>query len=458
MRVQTAISKLTNASKRRDASLIIPELITDSGVAEKLRQPPLLPYQVKWFFDDSRVRVDVKSRQIGWTFTYSILSVYKAMCGFNVVYNCYNIDSGKIFIGLCAKVARYINKIEKICNEDNITKTVITLNNGSTISCIPSKPDSFRGKPGYKLFVIIDEAAFRQNFPEILKAAMALLIWGGQIRIASTHNGIDNDFNLLIKDIEAGRKQYELGTTPFREAIAQGLYKKICAKNEQEWSQEKQDVWVEEQYAFYGITASEELDCIPSDFSDENKIFIKENFIKVNPGLLSKSVLSLRYWDFASTVKPESYYTASVKCDLVEDTDGSAILVISNYTADKKVARDAITLMKEVIKKDSTDTIQILEKEPGTSSEYFFSMFIDTFYEYNIKSYAPKVKKIIRAIPAGNGVLSGKIKILNEYWADDFIDIITRFSSEPKPLITDLGDCVSGLYDYYSRNLKSFYL
>lgn len=455
MRLQRAIAKLTSQTSKRSPAVLVSNLINNSDAIDQNKESPLLPYQVAWFFDDSKVRVDVKSRQIGWTFTYSILSVYKAICGYNVIYNCYNIDSGKSFISLCAKVVRYINKIERICPDDSITKTIITLDNGATISCIPSKPDSFRGKPGYKLFVIIDEAAFRQNLPEILKAAMALLIWGGQIRIASTHNGIENDFNKLVKEIESGKREYKLYVTPFREAIAQGLYKKICSKTEEEWSPEKEAKWVDEQYKFYGITASEELDCIPSDFSQENKIFIKEHFIKVERNLLSKSLLSLRYWDFASTVKPDSYYTASVRCDLVEHNN-KLILIIVNYTADKKLAKDAITLMRDVMEMDDNNTIQILEKEPGTSSEYFFSMFSDAFNQY-IKSYTPKVKKILRAIPAGNGVMSGKIQILDEYWADDFIDIISRFSSEPKPLITDLGDCLSGIYDYYNTNLKSFY-
>jgi len=45
---------------------------------------------------------------------------------------------------------------------------------------------NLRGKQGR---VIIDEAAFHDNLEELLKAALALLMWGGEVRIISTHNG-----------------------------------------------------------------------------------------------------------------------------------------------------------------------------------------------------------------------------------------------------------------------------
>jgi hypothetical protein len=60
--------------------------------------------------------------------------------------------------------------------------------------------------------VIIDEAAFHEQLGELIKAAMALLMWGGQVHIISTHNGADNPFNELIQDIRAKKRPYSLHT------------------------------------------------------------------------------------------------------------------------------------------------------------------------------------------------------------------------------------------------------
>ena len=36
---------------------------------------------------------------------------------------------------------------------------------------------------------MIDEAAFHDDLPELLKAALAFTMWGGVVRVISTHNG-----------------------------------------------------------------------------------------------------------------------------------------------------------------------------------------------------------------------------------------------------------------------------
>lgn len=86
---------------------------------------------------------------------------------------------------------------------------------------MPSEPRSLRSKQGR---VVIDEAAFVDNLPELLKAAMALRMWGGSVRIMSTHNGEDSDFNEMIKETRAGKRPYTLHRVTFDDALEQGLY------------------------------------------------------------------------------------------------------------------------------------------------------------------------------------------------------------------------------------------
>lgn len=52
--------------------------------------------------------------------------------------------------------------------------------------------------------------------------------------------------------------------TTFREAVADGLYRRICEKQGKVWTQEMEDDWVAEIYGYYGEGAGEELDVIPA--------------------------------------------------------------------------------------------------------------------------------------------------------------------------------------------------
>ncbi|MDR1031386.1 MAG: hypothetical protein LBL76_11010, partial [Treponema sp.] len=125
---------------------------------------------------------------------------------------------------------------------------------------LPSTARSLRSKQGR---VIIDEAAFVDDLDELIKAALALQMWGGCIRILSTHNGDDNPFNELVKEVREGKKQYSLHRTTFDQALAQGLYPRICLVQGEVWSKEQQETWREGIISDYGEGADEELFCIP---------------------------------------------------------------------------------------------------------------------------------------------------------------------------------------------------
>jgi phage FluMu gp28-like protein len=91
------------------------------------------------------------------------------------------------------------------------------------------------------------------------------LIWGGELRIISTHNGDDNPFNELVKDVRAQKVPYALHRVTFDEALAEGLYRRVCAKLNQDWTAEGEATWRKEIRAFYGADAEEELDCVPKN-------------------------------------------------------------------------------------------------------------------------------------------------------------------------------------------------
>ncbi len=237
----------------------------------------LLPYQRDWASDSSTVKVWEKSRRIGASYGEALLSVLEASKkrdagGQNTYYLSYNKDMTQGFIKDCAFWAKVLNvaceEMEEIVLNDekkDITVFRIRFSSGYEICGMPSEPRSLRSKQGR---VILDEAAFVEDLAELLKAAFALLMWGGSVSILSTHNGIDNPFNLLVEDIKQGKKPYSLHRTTFNEALDKGLYKKICEVKKIAWSKEQEDAWAADIREQYGDGASEELDCEPRKISN----------------------------------------------------------------------------------------------------------------------------------------------------------------------------------------------
>ncbi len=233
----------------------------------------LLPYQADWSKDNSKVKVWEKSRRIGASYGEACETVLEAAKskpegGQDTFYLSYNKEMTQQFINDCAMWAKVLNKaaseVEEVLleHEDrDITVYRLTMASGFQIWGLPSEPRSLRSKQGR---VIIDEAAFVEDLKALLKAAMALTMWGGVVRIMSTHNGEDNPFNELIKEIKDGKKNYSLHRTNIQNALDLGLYKRICLVSGKEWSQEAEREWLDELLDDYGDGAAEELYCIPT--------------------------------------------------------------------------------------------------------------------------------------------------------------------------------------------------
>lgn len=221
-----------------------------------------------------RVVVVEKSRRIGYTWAIAadaslVAATDKAGGGMDVLYIGYNLDMAREFIDVCGAWSRLFDRacteISEFMFEDGepdkaIKAFRITFASGHEIVALASRPRSLRGRQGY---VIIDEAAFHDDLDELVKAALALLIWGGKVVIISTHDGIDNPFNKLIEDCRAGKRPFEVLRITFDDALADGLFKRICLVKGEEWTAEKEAAFKAEIVAFYGDGADEELFCAP---------------------------------------------------------------------------------------------------------------------------------------------------------------------------------------------------
>lgn len=261
---------------RRAATEALPEVVANVGLPNVL-----LPYQARavTLLDDPTIRVLVieKSRRIGLTWGLAAAAVLRAgrervAGGMDAMYISYSQEMTREFIDACAMWARAFavaaGTAEEFLFPDadaqgdrSIQAFRIKFASGFEIVALSSAPRSLRGKQG---MVIIDEAAFVDSLPELLKAALAFLMWGGQVVLCSTHDGAENPFNEQVQDILAGRSKYAHLRIDFDQALQEGLYQRICLVTGKTWTAAAEAAWRQEIIDFYGPGADEELFCVPS--------------------------------------------------------------------------------------------------------------------------------------------------------------------------------------------------
>ncbi|MGI2138519.1 terminase large subunit domain-containing protein [Shewanella baltica] len=215
----------------------------------------LLGYQKDWIADEAPLKIGEKSRRTGLTWAEACdaslcASAARGQGGTNHFYVGSNKEMAREFIDAAAMWAKVFNKAageiqeELFIDDGQEGKEILTFciyfASGFKIQALSSNPANLRGMQGN---VTIDEAAFHEKLAEVLKAALALTMWGAKIRLISTHNGTDNLFNTLINDSRAGKKDYSVHRITLDDACADGLYKRICQVRGKEWSQAAEDEW-----------------------------------------------------------------------------------------------------------------------------------------------------------------------------------------------------------------------
>ena len=163
----------------------------------------LLTYQKIWIADDSPLKIAEKSRRTGITWAEAAdatlkSSLAKSEGGCNHFYVGSNKEMAREFIDAVAMWAKAFNKAagdiqeEVFADEDkDILTFVVYFSSGFKVQALSSNPSNLRGMQGT---VTIDEAAFHERLAEVLKAAMALTMWGAKVRLISTPNCVDNLF------------------------------------------------------------------------------------------------------------------------------------------------------------------------------------------------------------------------------------------------------------------------
>lgn len=269
---------------------------------DPLAEGVLMKHQREWLEDESDLKIAEKGRRTGITFAEALADTLIAAAsrkagGDNVFYIGDTKDKGREFIGYVAHFAKIIGgelgQIEEFLFEDEredgsskfISAYRITFASGFRVEALSSRPANIRGLQGV---VVIDEAAFHQDVRAVIDAVNALLIWGGKVRVISTHNGMLNPFNELIREARAGKNSFKVHFIPFSEAVENGLFKRVCLMRGKAWSQEAQDEWEAIIRGAYGTRTAQmrqELDAIPADAIGAalSRVVIEQNTVQGVP-------------------------------------------------------------------------------------------------------------------------------------------------------------------------------
>jgi phage FluMu gp28-like protein len=300
--------------------------------------PALLPYQQAWIADEAQLKVMEKSRRIGasWAEAADAVMLASSEGGSNYFYISATQDMAREFVEAAALWARAFNVVAGAIGEGlyddgddaegnhHYIKTfeVNLPRSGRRIVALSSRPTNLRGKQGT---VGIDEAAFHPNLKELLKAALAMLLWGDKVRIWSTHNSMENPFNELIQEIRAGKRgspaEASVHRVTFRDAVAQGLYRRVCLRKGIAWTQAGEDAWVAAAYRFYGDAAAEELDAIPSASAGAylSLALIEQRMVQPWPANPDGPVIVRGKWDDGFAYLPEEVRRQTIKAWIAEE-------------------------------------------------------------------------------------------------------------------------------------------
>lgn len=206
----------------------------------------LMPYQERWRADDSDLKIWEKSRRIGATFTEANDVAFSRLSGRrNEDYWFSSADESaayefadyvRYWMGVAGQVAAGVDRedVEDDGPTGKATAFVVKFPNGKRMTAMTSNPRRFRSKGGD---VGLDEFAYHDSPAAMYEAAEPCTMWGGRLRILSTHNGEGSEFHRFC---EMGQRfiagaahrddiPWSVHRVTLPEAVEQGLVEMINA-------------------------------------------------------------------------------------------------------------------------------------------------------------------------------------------------------------------------------------
>lgn len=216
----------------------MPCALVDMGNALNAPHNPnslFLPFQERWIKDNSRLKLEEKSRQIGLSWSTAYAAVERtALAGnkWDQWVSSRDDLQARLFIEDCKMWAKALNMAaqdlgERVVDEKNkITAYVLEFASGKRIHSMSSNPDAQAGKRGGR---ILDEFALHPDPRKLWSIAYPGITWGGSMEIISTHRGSHNFFNQLIREVrEHGNpKNISLHRVTLQDALDDGFLWKL---------------------------------------------------------------------------------------------------------------------------------------------------------------------------------------------------------------------------------------
>jgi hypothetical protein len=410
--------------------------------------PVLLPYQQEWLFADGYdFYLLCKSRRIGGTFLTALRCVLRALKGRNQYYSSYREAASKNFIKYCVKWLKVISQIRVSQGKQPIVFEaqifIIRIFEGAEIEGIPSNEVNLRDREGD---LVIDEAAYR-DLESLLDAGSAITMWGGVIDIISSQSWEYTYFNFLLNEIKECRRPGYVQEIPFRQAVDEGFYKKVCERRSIPWSEQGEKEYINRIYATVGIASKWELDCIPRT-GEGNLIDISEvkfaSDLESIPCQSGLGFIPYRSWDLAGTdedvANAGSYYTANVLVYF----DGVNLIVADGDARRNSPIKNHVWF--EEISLRDRGVIQLIEGEPADHSAGYIEILKTTCFKNSIvEVIKPYKNKIARALPMLEGIKKGEVIFLEDA-RHIALEILKLDPTKAIPKVQDYTDALSNLY------------
>lgn len=160
----------------------------------------LYPYQKKLVKRSNRFELNVKSRQIGYSFAFAYVAVKRCMFENRdqLIVSASHRQSKRVMF-YCDQFIRAFKKLPQLSELtlDADTQTEKRFSTGRQILCLPSNPETIRGFPGD---VFLDEFALYKNDARIFEAILPSITRGYNLTISSTPLGKQNLFYEIFTD------------------------------------------------------------------------------------------------------------------------------------------------------------------------------------------------------------------------------------------------------------------
>lgn len=177
------------------------------------------PFQREWLFEPTDYAICNKSRQIGLSHTTSALGVlWGAFHGeLTTIISIGELESTEV-LEKAKRHARVLLKLgSRMARPVRDSARELAFASGGRILALPSTGGrSFTGN------VFLDEFAYQERADEVWDAAAAVTMLGGRLRVASTPNGVGNEFQRLWRKADSPELGWVRHEIPIQRAIADG--------------------------------------------------------------------------------------------------------------------------------------------------------------------------------------------------------------------------------------------